>query len=171
MTITGRTFAGDYDAQGLSFAIILSRFNDLITARLLDGARESLLRHGADPDRIDVLVVPGAFEIPQAAARAAASGQYRAIICLGAVIRGATPHFDYIAAEAARGIAEVGRTTGIPVCFGVITAETLEQALDRAGGKVGNRGSEAALAAIEMARLFEQLQKEGIRSDPDPLLR
>lgn len=147
-------------AQGFSFAIVLSRFNESITARLLDGALDGLIRHGADPDKIDVVKVPGAFEIPVTAERLASSHRYDAVICLGAIIRGATPHFDYIAGEAARGVAAVARKRGVPTIFGVVTANTIEQAIERSGTKLGNKGFEAALAAIEMAHLFAQLDKE-----------
>lgn len=147
-------------AQGFSFAIVVSRFNDSITARLLDGALDGLIRHGADPDKIDVVKVPGAFEIPVTAERLASSHRYDAVICLGVIIRGATPHFDYIAGEAARGVAATARKTGVPTIFGVVTANTIEQAIERAGTKLGNKGFEAGLAAIEMAHLFAQLDKE-----------
>ncbi len=155
-----RHFEGHMSAQGFSFAVVVSRFNESITARLLDGALDGLIRHGADPDKIDVVKVPGAFEIPVTAERLAASHRYDAVICLGAIIRGATPHFDYIAGEAARGVAATARRTGVPTIFGVVTANTIEQAVERAGTKLGNKGFEAGLAAIEMAHLFAQLDKE-----------
>lgn len=155
-----RHFEGHMSAQGFSFAIVVSRFNDSITARLLDGALDGLIRHGADPDKIDVVKVPGAFEIPVTAERLASSHRYDAVICLGVIIRGATPHFDYIAGEAARGVAATARKTGVPTIFGVVTANTIEQAIERAGTKLGNKGFEAGLAAIEMAHLFAQLDKE-----------
>ena len=155
-----RNFEGHLSAQGFSFAIVLSRFNEFITTKLLEGALDALMRHGADPDKIDVVKVPGAFEIPVTAERLALSHRYDAVICLGAVIRGATPHFDYIAGEAARGVAATALKTGVPTIFGVITADTIEQAIERAGTKLGNKGFEAALAAIEMAHLFAQLDKE-----------
>ncbi len=155
-----RHFEGHMSAQGFSFAVVVSRFNESITARLLDGALDGLIRHGADPDKIDVVKVPGAFEIPVTAERLAASHRYDAVICLGAIIRGATPHFDYIAGEAARGVAATARRTGVPTIFGVVTANTIEQAVERAGTKFGNKGFEAGLAAIEMAHLFAQLDKE-----------
>lgn len=151
---------GQFSAQGFSFALIVSRFNEFITTKLLDGALDALMRHGADPDKIDVVKVPGAFEIPVTADRLAASQRYDAVICLGTVIRGATPHFDYVAGEAARGVAQTALKTGVPTIFGVVTAETIEQAIERAGTKLGNKGFEAALAAIEMAHLFAQLDKE-----------
>jgi 6,7-dimethyl-8-ribityllumazine synthase len=155
-----RTFEGHLSALGFSFAIVLSRFNEFITTKLLEGALDALIRHGADPDTIDVIKVPGAFEIPVTAERLASTRRYDAVICLGAVIRGATPHFDYVAGEAARGVAATARKTGVPTIFGVITADTIEQAIERAGTKFGNKGFEAALAAIEMAHLFAQLDKE-----------
>lgn len=155
-----RNLEGHLSAQGFSFAIVLSRFNEFITGRLLEGALDALGRHGADPDKIDVVKVPGAFEIPVTAERLASSHDYDAVICLGAVIRGATPHFDYIAGEAAKGVATVALKTGVPTIFGVITVETIEQAIERAGTKLGNKGFEAALSAIEMAHLFAQLDKE-----------
>ncbi|MFQ5532939.1 MAG: 6,7-dimethyl-8-ribityllumazine synthase [Candidatus Methylomirabilales bacterium] len=155
-----RNLEGHLSAQGFSFAIVLSRFNEFITVRLLEGALDALVRHGADPDKIDVVKVPGAFEIPVTAERLASSHEYDAVICLGAVIRGATPHFDYIAGEAAKGVAAVALKTGVPTIFGVITVETIEQAIERAGTKLGNKGFEAALSAIEMAHLFAQLDKE-----------
>ncbi|MBW8056419.1 MAG: 6,7-dimethyl-8-ribityllumazine synthase [candidate division NC10 bacterium] len=155
-----RNLEGYLSAQGFFFAIVLSRFNEFITTKLLDGALDALIRHGADPDKIDVVKVPGALEIPVTAERLAASHRYDAVICLGAVIRGATPHFDYVAGEAAKGVAATALKTGVPTIFGVITAETIEQAIERAGTKLGNKGFEAALAAIEMASLFAQLDKE-----------
>jgi 6,7-dimethyl-8-ribityllumazine synthase len=151
---------GHFSAQGFSFAIVLSRFNEFITTKLLEGALDALIRHGADPDKIEVVKVPGAFEIPVTADRLAASHRYDAVLCLGAVIRGATPHFDYVAGEVARGVAATALKTGVPTIFGVVTAETIEQAIERAGTKLGNKGFEAALAAIEMAHLFAQLDKE-----------
>jgi 6,7-dimethyl-8-ribityllumazine synthase len=155
-----RHFEGEFSAQGFAFAIVMSRFNEFITARLLEGALDALLRHGADPDAIDVIKVPGAFEIPVTAERLASSGRFDAIICLGAVIRGVTPHFDYVAGEAAKGIGATALKTGLPIIFGVLTADTIEQAIERAGTKLGNKGFEAGLAAIEMAHLFAQLDKE-----------
>jgi 6,7-dimethyl-8-ribityllumazine synthase len=161
-----RHWEGHLSGQGFSFAIVVSRFNEFITTRLLDGAVDGLIRHGADPDKIDVVKVPGTFEIPVAAQRLAASHRYDAVICLGAVIRGATPHFDYVAGEAANGIATTALKTGVPTIFGVITTDTIEQAIERAGTKLGNKGFEAALAAIEMAHLFSQLDKE---QEQDPV--
>lgn len=151
---------GHMSAQGFSFAIVLSRFNEFITTKLLEGALDALIRHGADPDKVEIVKVPGAFEIPVTADRLASSHRYDAVICLGTVIRGATPHFDYVAGEAARGVAATALKTGVPTIFGVVTAENIEQAIERAGTKLGNKGFEAALAAIEMAHLFSQLNKE-----------
>ena len=148
-------------ARGRRFAIVASRFHEAITTRLVEGACQTLRRHGAA--NVSVVWVPGAFEIPQAAARLAARGKVDALVCLGCVIRGETPHFEYVAGEAARGIAEVGRAWGVPAVFGVITAETEAQAVARAGGGVGNRGEEAALAALEMVRLFASLDGAGRR--------
>jgi 6,7-dimethyl-8-ribityllumazine synthase len=148
---------GELNAQGLKFAIIVSRFNEFITQRLLDGAMDALLRHGADEDNIEIIRVPGSFEIPLIAKRVAQRGSYDSIICLGTIIRGATPHFEYVASETAKGIAMVSLETGIPVAFGVITADTIEQAVERAGTKSGNKGWDAALTAIEMAQLLKKL--------------
>lgn len=161
-----RHLEGHLSGQGFSFAIVLSRFNEFITAKLLDGAVDGLIRHGVDPDKIDVVKVPGTFEIPVTAQRLASSHRYDAVICLGAVIRGATPHFDYVAGEVANGVATTALKTGVPTTFGVITADTIEQAIERAGTKMGNKGFEAALAAIEMAHLFAQLDKE---QEEDPV--
>lgn len=152
-----RTVEGKLDAKGLKTAIIASRFNDFITAKLVEGALDCLLRHSANESDITVIRVPGSFEIPLAAQKAAASGAYNAIVCLGALIRGQTPHFDYIASEVTKGIAQVSLQAGLPVTFGVVTADTLEQAVDRAGAKAGNKGFEAALGAIEMADLLRQI--------------
>jgi 6,7-dimethyl-8-ribityllumazine synthase len=143
--------------RGRRVAIVASRFNESLTTRLVDGARAALSRHGVRPADLRVVWVPGAFELAQTAARLAASGSVDALVCVGCVIRGETPHFDYIAGEAARGISEVGRSTGVPTTFGVITADTRKQAEDRAGGAVGNRGEEAALAALELLALFARL--------------
>jgi len=140
-------------AEGKKFAIVVSRFNDFITGKLVEGALDALLRTGAKDEDIDVVKVPGAFEIPLAAKRMAAKGRYDAVICLGAVIRGATPHFDYVSAEVSKGVAAVGLDADIPVIFGVITTDTIEQAIERAGAKAGNKGWSAAMAAVEMANL------------------
>jgi 6,7-dimethyl-8-ribityllumazine synthase len=155
-----RVVEGHLSAVGLEFAIIVSRFNDFITMRLLDGAIDALLRHGASDDRITVYRVPGSFEIPLLARKLVTSAQAGdALICLGALIRGATPHFDYIASEATKGIASAALESGIPVTFGVLTTDTLEQAIERAGTKAGNKGWEAAVSAVEMANLYRQLRR------------
>jgi 6,7-dimethyl-8-ribityllumazine synthase len=139
-------------------AIVASRFHEAISARLVDGARAALLRHGVRAGDVSVVWVPGAFELPQAAGRLAAAGGVDALVCVGCVIRGETPHFEFVAGEAARGISEVGRSTGVPTTFGLITANTREQAEARAGGTVGNRGEEAALAALELVALFARIR-------------
>ncbi|MDA8169697.1 MAG: 6,7-dimethyl-8-ribityllumazine synthase [Nitrospiraceae bacterium] len=148
---------GELKADGLKFGIVVSRFNDFITGKLLEGALDGLLRHGAKEADIEVVKVPGAFEIPLVAKRLASKGPYNAVLCLGAVIRGATPHFDYVAAEVSKGVAHASLETGVPIAFGVITADTIEQAVERAGTKSGNKGWDAALTAIEMARLLKKL--------------
>jgi 6,7-dimethyl-8-ribityllumazine synthase len=144
---------------GLKVAVVVSRFNEFITDKLLSGATDTLVRHGIRDADVEVAWVPGSFEIPPVAQRLAASGKFDAVICLGAVIRGETPHFDYIASEVAKGIAQVSMKTGVPTVFGVITSDTLEQAIERAGTKSGNKGADAALIAIEMANLFKELPK------------
>lgn len=154
-----KTLEGQLIARGKKFGLVAGRFNDFITRKLLEGAIDTLSRHGVKEEEMEVAWVPGSFEIPYAASRMAGSGKYQAVICLGAVIRGDTPHFDYIASEVAKGIARISLDTGVPTIFGVITADTLEQALERAGTKAGNKGSDAALAAIEMVNLFDQLGK------------
>ncbi len=151
------TLEGKLNAQGLRFAIVVSRFNEFITGRLLSGALDSLIRHGADDSNITVAWVPGTFEIPIVAQKFAASGRFDAVVCLGALIRGATPHFDYLAAEVTKGIAQIGLQTGVPTVFGVITTDNIEQAVERAGTKSGNKGFDAATTAIEMANLLRQL--------------
>lgn len=151
------TFEGRLIARDKKFGIVVSRFNELISKSLLSGALDSLKRHEASDENIDVAWVPGSFEIPLVARRLAQRGNYDAVICLGAVIRGSTPHFDYVAAEVSKGIARVGLETGVPITFGIITADTLEQAVDRAGAKAGNKGWQAALTAIEMANLMESM--------------
>jgi len=153
----GRIIEGNLIAKDLRLAIIVSRFNDFITSRLLEGAMDAILRHGGSEDNVDIFRVPGSFEMPVAAKRIANTKRYDAIICLGAVIRGATPHFEYIASEVAKGLATVALESGIPVSFGVLTTDTLEQAIERAGTKAGNKGFDAAVSAIEMANLFKQL--------------
>lgn len=143
----------------MRIGIVVARFNELVSQPLLDGAVDALVRHGADEEHITVAWVPGSFEIPIAARTMAEQGDIDALVCLGAVIRGDTAHFDYVAGEAARGIAAVHATTGVPAGFGVLTVDTLEQALDRAGGKHGNKGSDAALAAVEMVNLLRELRR------------
>ena len=152
-----KVIQGELQAKGLKFAIIVSRFNDFITGKLLDGAVDALIRHGAKEEDIDVVKVPGAFEIPLTAKKVAAKGAYNAIICLGTVIRGATPHFDYVAAEVSKGVASASMETGVPIAFGVLTTDTIEQAVERAGTKSGNKGFDAAMTAIEMAQIFKKL--------------
>ena len=156
-----RLIEGELSARGLRFAIIVSRFNSFITERLLDGAVDALRRNGAGADAIDVAKVPGSLEIPVVAQAMAASGRYDAVICLGAVIRGETPHFDYVASESAKGVANVGRETGVPAIYGILTTNTLEQAINRAGAKSGNKGYDAGMGAIEMANLMKQLRTKG----------
>ena len=148
---------GELQAKGLKFGIIVGRFNDFITSKLLDGALDALRRHGADEKDIEVVKVPGSFEIPLVARKLASKGAYNAVICLGAVIRGATPHFEYVSAEVSKGIAAASMETGIPIAFGVITSDTIEQAVERAGTKSGNKGWDAAITAIEMAQVMKKL--------------
>ncbi len=148
---------GELVAKGARFGIVASRFNDFITARLLSGAQDALMRHQVAAEDIDVAWVPGAFEIPLAAQKMAQSGRYDAVICLGAVIRGATTHYDYVCAEVSKGIAQVSLQAGVPVMFGVITTDTIEQAIERAGSKAGNKGSECAEGAIEMVNLMRAM--------------
>lgn len=152
---------GSLQGQGLRIAIVVARFNEFVTSRLLQGAREALAQHGVRPQDITVVWAPGSFETPLVAQKLAQQGTVDAVVCLGAVIRGETAHFEYVAGEAARGIASVARKTGVPVLFGVLTTDTLDQALDRAGGKLGNKGYDAALAAIEMANLLRTLASPG----------
>ena len=152
-----KVYEGKLDANGMKFGIVVSRFNNFITEKLLEGAIDSLKRHGGEEKYIDVVRVPGSFEIPLIAQKLAASSKYNALICLGAVIRGDTPHFDYIAGEVARGVSSAMLQNNIPVAFGVLTTNTIEQAMERAGAKVGNKGSEAALTAIEMASLSKEI--------------
>jgi 6,7-dimethyl-8-ribityllumazine synthase len=156
-----RLIEGELSAHGLRFALVVSRFNSFITDRLLGGAVDALRRNGAAGDAIDVAKVPGSLEIPVVAREMASSGRYDAVICLGAVIRGETPHFDYVAAESAKGVAAVGRETGVPTIYGILTCNTLEQAINRAGAKSGNKGFDAAMGAIEMANLVKQLRRKG----------
>jgi 6,7-dimethyl-8-ribityllumazine synthase len=147
----------DLSAKGKKFAIVISRFNEFISARLLDGCLDTLVRHGAQDSAQDVVWVPGAFEIPIAALKLAKSKDYDGVICLGTIIRGATPHFEFVASEAAKGVAKVSMDTGVPCIFGVITADSIEQAIERAGTKDGNKGRDAAVSAIEMANLCGKL--------------
>ena len=148
---------GELQAKGLKFGIIVSRFNDFITAKLLDGALDALIRHGAEEDDIEIVKVPGSFEIPVIAKKLASKSTYNAIICLGTIIRGSTPHFEYVAAEVSKGIATVSLETNTPIAFGIITSDTIEQAIERAGSKAGNKGWDAALTAIEMAHVLKKL--------------
>ena len=145
-------------AKGKKFAIVVSRFNEFISSRLVEGCVDTLTRHGATEASHDIVWVPGAFEIPLVAAKLAKSKKYDGIICLGTIIRGATPHFDFVASEAAKGIAKAGQDAGIPVIFGIITADTIEQAIERAGTKDGNKGRDAAVSAIEMVNVFDQIK-------------
>ncbi len=149
---------GNLNAQGKRFALVVSRFNDFISEKLLSGAIDALQRSGASGDAIDVVKVPGSFEIPLLAKKLAQAGKHDAVLCLGAVIRGATPHFDYVSAEVSKGIAAAGMETGVPVIFGVVTADTIEQAIERAGTKAGNKGWDAAVAAIEMCNLIDSVE-------------
>ncbi len=155
-----RVIEGKLWGEGYRFGIVLGRFNGFITECLLEGALDGLARHGVRGDDIDVLKVPGSFEIPLAAKRMAALNRYDAIICLGAVIRGATPHFDYVAGEASKGVANVALETGVPCIFGILTTETIEQAVERAGTKMGNKGWDAALSAVEIVNVFAQLPEK-----------
>jgi len=153
-----QTWEGTLAAKGLSFGIVASRTNEFITARLLEGALDALRRHGAEDEQITVVKVPGSFEIPLLAKRLAGMGRYDAIICLGTVIRGGTPHFEYIAAEVSKGVAAASLETGVPIAFGVLTTDSIEQAVERAGTKGGNKGFDAACSAIEMANLLRELK-------------
>jgi len=149
---------GQLNAKGLKFAVIVGRFNDLITDKLLGGAVDCIIRHGGSEDNITIIKVPGSFEIPLVAKKAAKSGKYDAVICLGAVIRGSTPHFEYVAAEVTKGIALVSLETEIPVAYGILTTDTIEQAVERAGTKMGNKGFETALTAIEMVNIIKGIE-------------
>lgn len=152
-----KKYEGKLTAEGLKFGIVASRFNEFITNKLVEGALDALIRHGASDKDISIAWVPGAFEIPLVAKKMAQSGDYDAVLCLGAVIRGSTPHFDYVAAEVSKGVAQVGMTTNTPAIFGVITTDTIEQAIERAGTKAGNKGFEAGESAIEMANLLRSI--------------
>lgn len=155
-----KTIEGNLSAKGLRFALLVSRFNDFISDRLLDGALDTITRSGAAEGDIEIVKVPGSFEMPVVAKALAESGRYDAVICLGCIIRGGTPHFEYVASEAAKGIAKVSLDTGLPVAFGVITADSIEQAIERAGTKSGNKGRDAALSAIEMANLLKTIGRK-----------
>ncbi|MEI6890367.1 MAG: 6,7-dimethyl-8-ribityllumazine synthase [Bacteroidales bacterium] len=152
-----KTIEGKLDAKGLKFAIVIARFNEFISGKLLSGCLDGLKRHGAEEEAIDLVWAPGSFEIPLLAKKLAVTGKYDAVICLGAVIRGATPHFDYVSAEVSKGVASASMDSGIPVIFGVLTTDNIEQAIERAGTKGGNKGFDAALAAIEMANVIKAL--------------
>ncbi len=154
----GQKFEGHLVGTGLKFAIVAARFNELITSKLVGGAIDGLIRHGVAEADVDIAWVPGSFEIPLAARKLAQSGRYDAVLCLGAVIRGATPHFDYVAAEASKGVASVALQTGVPVIFGILTTDTIEQAIERAGTKAGNKGYDAAVSGIEMANLLRAME-------------
>jgi 6,7-dimethyl-8-ribityllumazine synthase len=148
---------GKLDAKGFRFGIVVSRFNSFISDRLVEGALDALVRHGAEADSVQIVRVPGAYEIPMTAKKMVETARYDAVVCLGAVIRGATPHFDYVSAEVSKGIAAVSLDSGVPVTFGVLTTDNLEQAIERAGSKAGNKGFDAAVSAIEMVNLFKAL--------------
>lgn len=152
-----KTFEGKLLADGLKFGIVVSRFNEFITSRLLDGALDTLSRHGAAEENIEIAWVPGTFEIPIVAQKMASGRKYDAVICLGSLIRGSTPHFDYLSSEVTKGIAQVALSTGVPTVFGVITTDSIEQAIERAGTKAGNKGADAAGTAIEMANLLKDM--------------
>ena len=154
------THQGRLSAGGFRFALVSSRWNDFLTARLVEGALDALERLGADEGAVEHFRVPGSFEIPLAALKAAQSGRFDAIVCLGTVIRGQTPHFEYVAGEVTKGVAHVGLQTGVPVLYGIVTADTLEQAIDRAGVKAGNKGFEAAMSAVEMVNLLKSMNGE-----------
>jgi 6,7-dimethyl-8-ribityllumazine synthase len=154
--MAARTYEGHLQGEGLKIGIVIARFNEFISTRLLGGAKDALIRHGVSEEDIDVAWVPGAFEIPVVASKMAQSGKYDSVICLGCIIRGATPHFDYVAAESAKGIASISMSTGLPVMYGILTTDTIEQAVERAGTKAGNKGWDVAVGAIEMANLMRQ---------------
>jgi 6,7-dimethyl-8-ribityllumazine synthase len=153
----GRLYEGRFDARGRQIALVASRFNEFFTRELVAGAMDALRRHGVAEEMVDVAWVPGSFEIPMAARRLARTGRYGAVVCLGCLIQGDTPHFQYIASEVTKGVAQVGLETGVPTAFGVITADTLDQAIERAGTKAGNKGADAAMAALEMIDLFASI--------------
>jgi 6,7-dimethyl-8-ribityllumazine synthase len=153
-----KTYEGKLIATGLHFGIVASRWNSFFTERMLDGALDALVRHGADDSQIEVARVPGTWEIPIAAQKMANSGRFDAVVCIGCLIRGATPHFEYLAGEVTKGIGHLALQTGVPITYGIITVENLEQAIERAGTKAGNKGAEAAMAAVEMANLMKELE-------------
>jgi 6,7-dimethyl-8-ribityllumazine synthase len=159
MDSKGQVYEGVLTGEGLRFGVVVSRFNEFISSKLLSGAWDCLTRHGTAAEKVDVAWVPGAMEIPLVAQRLAASGRYDAVICLGAVIRGSTPHFDYVSAEVAKGVAKVTLDAGLPVIFGVLTTDSIEQAVERAGTKAGNKGWDAAVSALEMANLMKSLEQ------------
>jgi 6,7-dimethyl-8-ribityllumazine synthase len=152
-----KVIEGKLSAEGMKFGLVVSRFNDFINKRLMDGALDALNRHGAEDKNISIIMVPGSFEIPLMAKKLADSGNYDAVICLGAVIRGATPHFEYISAEVTKGIAQVALDTGVPISFGILTTDNIEQAIERAGTKSGNKGWDAAISAIEMVNVLKSV--------------
>jgi 6,7-dimethyl-8-ribityllumazine synthase len=154
------THQGRLSAEGFRFALISSRWNDFLTARLVEGALDALERLGADDKAVELFKVPGSFEIPLLARKVAATGKFDAVVCLGTIIRGQTPHFEYIAGEVTKGIAQAGMETGVPVVFGIVTADTLEQAIDRAGVKAGNKGFEAAMSAVELVNLYKEVDSK-----------
>jgi 6,7-dimethyl-8-ribityllumazine synthase len=160
----GRELQGELTGHGLRVGIVVARFNELVTRMLLDGARDGLVRHGVAADDIDVAWVPGSFEVPLVAQRMAAGGEYAAVICLGAIIRGETDHYDHVASGVTSGVARVSLDTGVPTIFGVLTTDTVEQAMNRAGLKAGNKGYEAAVTAVEMASLLRQLEPVALRA-------
>ncbi|SDL89028.1 6,7-dimethyl-8-ribityllumazine synthase [Halarsenatibacter silvermanii] len=153
----GRVIEGDLNGEGIEAGVVISRYNDFITGNLLEGAKDAMIRHGVDEDDIDVAWVPGSFEIPMAANKMVDSGRYDGVICLGAVIRGDTPHFEYVSSEVSKGIAKIGLDADIPVTFGILTTDTIEQAVERAGTKAGNKGFEAAVSMLEMANLMKNI--------------
>lgn len=155
----GQTFEGSMSGAGLKIAIVATRWNEFIVERLTAGARDALVRHGVSEGAIDIAIAPGAYEVPFTAKKLAETGRYHGVVALGCVIRGATPHFDYVAGEAATGVAAAARETGVPIAFGVLTVDTIEQAIERAGTKAGNKGAEAALAAIEMINLTRSIEE------------
>lgn len=166
-----RIIEGNLIATGIRVGIVVSRFNEFITSKLLGACVDTLKRHGAKEDDIDVVWCPGAYEIPLVARRAADTGRYDVVVCLGAVIRGATPHFDYVAGECAKGIAGVSQATGVPAIFGVLTTNTIEEAVERAGTKAGNKGADAAVTAIEMFNLLRELDTPSVPKSPSELLK